>query len=504
MARDSESTEGEVGSQQKTWKRHIWDTLDKSPKERRFLLKLDLTLLTFGCLGFFTKFLNQTNLTNAFVSGMKEDLDMYGNELNYAMTAFTVGYIVGEIPSNILLTRIRPSIYIPSLQIIWTILTFALCGVKNNTQLYVLRFLIGLAEAGYYPGLQYMIGSWYRKDEMAKRACILNASGSTAMLFSGFLMAGVTGLGGRGGLPGWKWLFIMDGVISLPVAVASFWFLPDLPENATSRRVFTDEEIDLAKRRMVLEDRKQRAPFTFAKVKGVLTSWHIWLLSLYYIFISGTSGTPIFPQFLKYHTNPKFTVQQINLYPSGLFAIQAVSAVIYAWISDTFLKGRRWPILLFGATLNLITFASLAAWDIPEGWKWTCYYLAGQHVGLSGIAFTWANEICTDDTEERAIVLATMNTMVGVVAAWLPLIVWQQVEAPQYRKGFITATSMGAVCLLIIPLIKILQDKETIKRRQRGLEARPDDSSESGTASGDIKGNNGVEQKVGPVDEKEQ
>jgi len=64
---------------------------------------------------------------------------------------------------------------------------------------------LGLAEAGYYPGLQYMIGSWYRKDEMAKRACILNASGSIAMLFSGFLMAGVTGLGGRGGLPGWKW-----------------------------------------------------------------------------------------------------------------------------------------------------------------------------------------------------------------------------------------------------------------------------------------------------------
>jgi ACS family pantothenate transporter-like MFS transporter len=75
----------------------------------------------------------------------------------------------------------------------------------------------------------------------------------------------------------------------------------------------------------------------------------------------------------------------------------------------------------------------------------------------------WANEICTDDTEERAIVLATMNTMVGVIATWLPLIVWQQVEAPRYRKGFITATSMGAVCLIIIPLIKVLQDKETIK-----------------------------------------
>ncbi|KAK3356643.1 major facilitator superfamily domain-containing protein [Lasiosphaeria hispida] len=460
MAKEVESTK--VVPPTKTWKRHIWDTLDKPPKERRFLLKLDLLLLTFGCLGFFTKFLNQTNLTNAFVSGMREDLNMVNNELNYAMTAFTVGFILGEIPSNILLTRIRPSIYIPALQVVWTSLTLCAAGVTNTTGLYVLRFLIGLAEAGYYPGLQYMIGSWYRKDEIAKRACILNASGSAAMLFSGFLMAAVTNLGGRGGLPGWKWLFIMDGVISMPIAIASFYFLPDMPET-TGTRFFTADEIELAKTRMVLEGRKLRAPFTVAKVKKVFTSWHIWLLSLYYIFISGTSGTPIFPQFLKYHVSPKFTVQQINLYPSGVFAVQIVSALVYAWISDTVLRGRRWPILFFGAVVNVITFASLAGWDIPEGWKWACYYLAGQHVGLSGIAFTWANEICSGDTEERAIVLATMNTMVMVVASWLPLIVWQQVEAPQYRKGFITATSMGAVCLIIIPLIKILQDREIAK-----------------------------------------
>src|SRR5689334_4713149 len=75
----------------------------------------------------------------------KEDLDMFGNELNYAMTAFTAGYIIGEIPSNILLTRIRPSIYIPALQIVWTALTMCTASVKNTSQLYALRFLIGMS-----------------------------------------------------------------------------------------------------------------------------------------------------------------------------------------------------------------------------------------------------------------------------------------------------------------------------------------------------------------------
>ncbi|KAH6629947.1 permease of the major facilitator superfamily [Chaetomium sp. MPI-SDFR-AT-0129] len=461
MAKDEEATNVQVQEvPKKTWRRHVWDTLDKPRDERHLLFKLDVALLGLGCLGYFTKYLSQANLTNAFVSGMKEDLGMFGNELNYAQTAFTVGYILGEVPANIILTRVRPSIFIPTLQIIWTLLTFCLAATKTTTQLYVLRFFLGLFEAGYYPGLNWMIGSWYRKDEMAKRAGILNASGSAAQLFSGFLMTGVINLGGRGGLPGWKWLFVMDGVISFPIAVISFIYLPDLPETGSNKRIFKKEEIELAQHRMVLEERKPRAKFTKEKIIKVLTSWPIYLMPLYYICMSATGGTPIFPQYLKYHKNPTYTVAQINLYPSGQYAIQVVSALAYAWASDTFLRGRRWEVLLFGSVLNVIFWSSLAAWDISEGWRWVCYYLQAQHVGLSGIIFTWVNEICTDDTEKRAIVLATTNSMVSMVNAWLPLIVWQQVDAPKYHKGFITATCMGAACLIIIPAMKLLQDRD--------------------------------------------
>lgn len=82
----------------KTWKSYIWDTLDKSPQERKFLFKLDAIILTFASLGYFIKNLNQININNAFVSGMREDLGMLGNELNYLQTVWTVGYVIGEIP----------------------------------------------------------------------------------------------------------------------------------------------------------------------------------------------------------------------------------------------------------------------------------------------------------------------------------------------------------------------------------------------------------------------
>ena len=83
---------------QQKWTSYIWDTFDKPPAERRFLFKLDSALLTFATLGYFIKYLDQNNISNAFVSGMKEDLGMYQNQLNYMQTCWTVGYVIGEIP----------------------------------------------------------------------------------------------------------------------------------------------------------------------------------------------------------------------------------------------------------------------------------------------------------------------------------------------------------------------------------------------------------------------
>lgn len=285
----------------KTWKSYVWDSLDKSPQERKFLFKLDAALLTFASLGYFIKYLDQANINNAFVSGMKEDLHLYKNQLNYMQTAWTVGYVIGEVPSNILLTRIRPSLWIPTAEVIWTILTMCLSRCNNAKQVYAIRFLVGLAESTFYPGMQYIIGSWYRKDELAKRSCIFHTSSAIATMISGYLMAAVYHLRGRGGLKGWQWLFIIDGVISLPIAIAGFFVLPDVPEicrapyltkevskchwHITTTHKLTQhaQEIAFAQRRMALEGRAQRGPYTKAKVKKIFKSWHIYALVLLYV-----------------------------------------------------------------------------------------------------------------------------------------------------------------------------------------------------------------------------
>ncbi|OKL61016.1 hypothetical protein UA08_03111 [Talaromyces atroroseus] len=422
----------------KTWRSNIWDTWDKTPEERRFLFKLDAGILSICCLGYFIKYLDQANLTNAYVSGMQDDLGMYDNQLNYVTTLWTVGYIIGQIPSNIVLTRVRPSIWLPS------------------SELYVLRFFIGLAESTYYPGVLYMMGAWYRKDELGKRAVIFNVSSALATMFSGYLMTAVIGLDGRGGLKGWQWLYIMDGVISLPLALAGFFVMPDTPANSR------DKAIAIA--RVQKEKREQLQPYTRQKMFKILASWHIYLLPLLF-FLAGAAGAlgqPIFSLYLKDSVNPKYTTAQINDYPTVTSAVQIVACLVYAWVSDGLLDGRRWPVLLFATTISFVLYVSLAVWDIPEGWRWACYIIAGQGVIVSPLILVWATEICSDDAEERAIVVGTTNDFGYVISAWLPLIIWQTVDAPRYHKGFITASCSCVAAVVLIMVINILVRRDQI------------------------------------------
>ncbi|KPM42120.1 hypothetical protein AK830_g4427 [Neonectria ditissima] len=449
---------------QKTWKSYVWDTLDKPKKERRFLLKLDSVILTFACLGYFIKNLNQININNAYVSGMKEDLNMEGNELNYMQTLWTIGYVLGEIPSNLLLTRVRPSIWIPACEVTWSVLTIIMAKCTNVQQIYALRFFIGLAESTFYPGMQYIIGSWYRKDELAKRSCIFHASGSVGGMFSGYLMASVYHLDGTHGFKGWQWLFIIDTVISLPIAIAGFFFFPDLPE-ITRAWYLTKDDIALAQNRMKLEGRANRAPYTFAKIKRIFSSWHIYLLTILYILFNNGCGLLSQPGFQLWLKGQGYDISHVNTYPTITSAVTVVTTLIYAWSSDTIFKGGRWQPIVFSGTCLTILYASLTAWNIPDGWKWACFILVGLGGGISGLTFAWAHEICKDDNEERALVVATMNEMAYVFQAWLPLLIWQTVEAPRYPKGYPTMVGFAVAMAATAFLIRYLHRKELLSKR---------------------------------------
>ncbi|KAI0143720.1 MFS general substrate transporter [Xylariaceae sp. FL1272] len=448
----------------KTWRSYFWDTFDKSPEERKFLFKLDAVVLTLASLGYFIKNIDQININSAFVSGMKEDLNLNGNELNYMIASWTVGYVVGEIPSNIILTKVRPSIWIPSLEVTWSVLTILLAKCQTAQQIYVLRFFIGLAESAFYPGMQYLIGSWYRKDELAKRSCIFHSSGAIGSMISGYLITGTYTLEGRGGFHGWQWLFIVNTIISLPIAIAGFFLFPDVPE-ITKAWWLTEKDIAIANKRMALEGRATRGKFSREKFKKIFSSWHIYTLVLLYIFFNNGAGYGSQPAFALWLKSEGYGIKPINTYPTIATAIQILFTYIYAWSSDSVFRGARWPPMVFAGAVNIFTSTSLAVWNIPDRLKWASYILGSISGGISGLTFAWAHEICSDNNEERALVTAAMNQFAYVVQAWLPLIIWQTVDAPRYHKGFITTVFISAGLIVTALTIRVLHHGEVARKR---------------------------------------
>lgn len=278
-------------------------------------------------------------------------------------------------------------------------------------------------------------------------------------MFSGYLMTAVYNLNDVDGYRGWQWLFIINTVISLPIAIAGFFFFPDVPE-ITRAWWLTKDEIALAKKRMQLEGRANRGTYTKAKFRKIFSSWHIYALTLLYIFFNnggGNGGQPAFALWLK---QEGYGVAAVNSYPTLTSAVAVIFTYIYAWTSDSVFKGARWPAMVFSGVVNIITNTSLAVWDIPDGWKWACYVLGLIGGGISGLTFAWAHEICSDDNEERALVIGAMNEMAYVVQAWLPLIIWQQVDAPQYPKGFITMVFFAAGLIVTALTIRFLHHRE--------------------------------------------
>ncbi|KAI0288707.1 MFS general substrate transporter [Russula brevipes] len=486
----------------RTWSSYIWDTWNKSPEERRFLRRLDACLITYAYLSYFSKFLDQQNVINAYVSGMKEEwvvnyqhvfrnksepvmtsLHLHGNQLNYITTSWAVGYIIGQIPSNMLITRIRPSIWIPTMELIWSSLTMCLALSKNFSTLCAIRFLVGLAESVFYPAIQYVIGSWYKNEELAKRSCIFHTASALGPMVSGFLQAGIyNGLDGSGGIAGWRWLFIIDGVITIPIALLGYFIMPDLPSTTKPSTFYTQEQLHIAQKRMDSVGRKPPAKLTKKKVQYNLTLLafvaidYVWghrflassLRGIYSHscrFGNGGGGTTSMIFWLQSFNEPGhvvYTIGQINTYPLGIYALQIVTTLVYAWWSDAVML--RWPPILFAGIWSLITYVVLAAMPVYTriSLRWTFYYFTGCMGGIAGLIMTWVHELNSHDNEKRAFVVASCNMWGYVFQAWLPIILFPQVEQPRVFKG-----NVATACINFLMIVMTLVTLYFQRREQR-------------------------------------
>ncbi|KAL2061372.1 hypothetical protein VTL71DRAFT_7645 [Oculimacula yallundae] len=425
--------------------------------ENHIVLKLDAFLLVYAFVAGLTKDMDQSATTQAYVSGMKEALEMNGNELVEFTTFFSIGYALCIVPAQLIQTRVRPSIFLPVCEIIWGFLTLATYACKSAKSIYALRFFLGMFESTSWPGLVNLIFNWYTEGELAKRLAIFGVSGVAGSMFLGILQAALyRNLDGAHGLEGWQWLFIVCGMITIVWGFVGLLVIPDSPAN-TRALWLTKPERELARQRMsrqgtTVQEKisgKQlkrklvlmfKSPVTYLFIVSYLQfAWSQRSNSYFLLFLKGlrsSDGTPL------------YSTYKVNLLPLGGYSISIVCNIGLNAISDW--KKWRWQVSIFAAAIQVLAVGVLAGWPSSDKVIMGFYFLTFATSAWGYSITAWMAEILRKEPEARSVLIGLTVTLVYIGHATIPLRAWRVSDSPTYKVGFPMATAFAAGGIITI------------------------------------------------------
>ncbi|KAI0600336.1 major facilitator superfamily domain-containing protein [Biscogniauxia sp. FL1348] len=313
--------------------------LASSAQERDLLWRQDKRIVPLTAGIYFLCYLDRSNIGNAKVLNSSTHNDMQSEtgttnyQFNIALMIFLIGYFLFEVPSNILLKKLRPSRWLAFLMFSWGAITIGIGGTHNFNQITGVRFLLGAFEAGLFPGLVYYLTFWYKTDERSVRVAFILASATLAGAFGGAIAYGVGHMNGVRGLSAWRWLFILEGIPSCLSAVLVWALLPDYPERA---RWLSEAERDLAARRLHTDGAKgSAASMTWRDAAATLADWRLYgHYAIYFAvslpFSSLSLFTPSIVAGLGYHD---LEAQLMTVPP---WAVAYVISILNSWSGDRF------------------------------------------------------------------------------------------------------------------------------------------------------------------------
>lgn len=256
------------------------EQLAKQARRRIDCFVIPCLVLMFVFLQF-----DRTSLGNALTDNFAKNAHISHDDINIGQTLFTLGIVLFEIPSNILIKRIGAHRWLPLLMLAWGIVTFSQMFIKSHPAFYATRFLLASFEAGFIPGAAFYLGQFYTRSEMALRYTLLWASNSIAGALAGVLALGLLSLQGRGGLHGWQWLYLIEGVLTCLVALVAGLHLPASTDGATRHRLFGSklailkpEQATALNKRVILEDstKATRSRRVALGDFDVFRTWKVW------------------------------------------------------------------------------------------------------------------------------------------------------------------------------------------------------------------------------------
>ncbi|KAI1184841.1 MFS general substrate transporter [Nemania serpens] len=313
--------------------------LAPSAAERALLRRQDKRIIPLSASIYFLAYLDRSNIGNAKVLNSSTGNDMQTEthttsfQFTIALMIFLIGYFLFEVPSNILLKKFRPSRWLAFLMFSWGLITIGIGGVHSYAQITGVRFLLGVFEAGLFPGLVYYLTFWYKTDERSVRVAFILASATLAGAFGGAIAYGVGHINGARGLSGWRWLFILEGIPSVLSSLFVWFILPDYPETTAW---LSEAEKELAAQRLAVDGSKgSAAGLTWKDAKETLTDWRLYgHYAIYFAVSLPFSSLSLFTPSIVSGLGYKDLQAQLLTVPP--WAIAYVISILNSWSGDHF------------------------------------------------------------------------------------------------------------------------------------------------------------------------
>ncbi|KAJ5692772.1 hypothetical protein N7462_002195 [Penicillium macrosclerotiorum] len=426
-------------------------------EEKALVKKVDLTLLPTIWIMYLLSYLDRTNIGNAKISGMQEDLNLSSGQYSIALVVFFVGYVVFEVPSNLILVRTRPSLFLPGIMILWGTLTCVMAVIKDFKHLVALRVIIGCVEAGFAPGVLLVLSSWYKRTEQSKRFGVYISAAILSGAFGGLLAAVIVdNLEGVHGIRGWRWLFIVEGAATIGFALISLFILPDFP--ATSRRL-SEREKRVAVDRLATENvtavtSDSERLSNIQAIKVSVKDWRTWVFVIGYMVIVGSSTLTYFYPTLVKGLFGDASTEKVNFLTIPIYGVAFVCTAITAYFSDKIPGWRGLVIAVWLAFSLICSITVCAVYNFTARYVLLVLMAAGLWATNGGTLAYASSAFAGMHPQARGVSLALVNAL-GNLAQIYGSYLFPDSDSPKYIMGFSVISTMLALGVIVFGALHV-------------------------------------------------
>lgn len=402
--------------------------------------------------------MDRGNIGNAKIEGLETQLGLIGNQYNIALTMYFIPYCVFECPANLVLKKFRPSRWLPGITAMWGIIVTLMGLVKTYPQLVGVRACLGVVEAGLFPGAVYYLSLWYPRFQLQMRIGLFFGAASIAGAFSGLFAYAISFMNGIGGLQGWSWIFILEGLMTFVTGVFAFFVMVDFPATA---KFLTPEERAFVIWRKKYDNSSvgEEEHFEMRHLWSALSDWQVWLHILIYMsVVAPLYGITFFLPTIIHTFGYNDAISELLSVPPYVCA--TIILYLFSHFSDKI--KMRFPFIYAGLLMCLIGFAINIA-DVPTGVKYfgTFWCVAGSYAAFPGVVAWLGNNLAGQ--YKRGIGMA-LHIGIGNFSGAMACNIYRGQDSPRYIIGHAIELMFVGIGLICVPIAVVCYNRINSQR----------------------------------------